>query len=144
MARETVRALASLPPSSSVLGAQRLINPSPAWPHGRPRVTVLTPGASDLVTTGCPVLIRWQTSCLPGLLLYYIQLSLDGGATYRHDISPLLDGPDCRYLWIPGDDAVTSTARLRVVAINWGEATSEGTFIILPRHREASLSLSVL
>jgi hypothetical protein len=45
-------------------------------------------------------------------------------------VSPLLDGKDSHYLWHPADNLVTRTARIQIVAINWGAATSDGLFII--------------
>ncbi|MGE3540945.1 MAG: hypothetical protein AB7N91_26360 [Candidatus Tectimicrobiota bacterium] len=99
------------------------------------RLALLTPGPGESLTVGQAVLIRWQTSCVPGLLLYRLQLSLDGGLTYSRDIAPLLDGQECCYLWTPSDDMVTAAARLRLTAIHWGEASSNGSFAILPRAR---------
>lgn len=112
------------------MGAQRLAEPTHASRNAPARVIVLTPARSEIVTVGHPVLIRWHTSCIPGLILHYVQLSTDGGATYRWNISPLLDGKDYHYLWIPAEDVVTPSARIRVVAMNWGEATNDGPFII--------------
>ena len=109
---------------------QPLADPTHATRNAPARVTVFTPKRSDIVTAGHPALIRWHTSCIPGLILHYVQLSTDGGATYPWNISPLLDGKDSHYLWIPSEDVVTHAARIRVVAINWGEATNDGPFII--------------
>jgi hypothetical protein len=95
-----------------------------------PRVTVLAPRSGALVTVGVPVLICWATSCLAGLVLHHLQLSMDGGATYVRDIAPLLTGTDHHYLWIPPGDVVTDAARIRVRAVGWGEAVSEGLFRI--------------
>ena len=117
------------------MGAQRLANTAPATRNAPSRVTVLTPKSGETVTVGDSVLIHWQTSCIPGLLLHYVQLSTDGGATYLWNISPLLDGKDSHYLWIPTENVVTRVARIRVVAINWGEATNDGPFIIQHTHR---------
>jgi hypothetical protein len=104
--------------------------PTPVTRHAPPRVTVFTPRQGEIVTVGHPVVIRWHVSCVPGLLLHYVQLSTDGGTTYPWNISPLLDGQHCHFLWLPTDDVVTHAAQIRVVAINWGEATNEGPFII--------------
>jgi hypothetical protein len=83
------------------------------------------------VTVGHPVPIHWQTSCYPGLLFHTIQLSVDGGHTYPWEISPLLDGKEECYLWTPIKAHLTHEARIRIIAINWGEAVNDGPFIIL-------------
>jgi hypothetical protein len=135
METESARVPYAPTPGHRAMGAQRLVNPTQATPHAPSRVTVLTPRSGEIVTVGHPVLIRWQTSCLPGLLLHCVQLSTDGGSTYLWNISPLLDGKDSHYLWIPTEDVVTGAARIRVMAINWGEATNDGPFIIQPTDR---------
>ena len=86
--------------------AERLADPAPAIRNAPSQVTVLAPKRGETVTVGHPVLIRWHTSCIPGLILRYVQLSTDGGVTYLWNISPLLDGKDYHYLWIPAAPAL--------------------------------------
>jgi hypothetical protein len=62
----------ALTPGYRTMEAQRLASPSQATPHAPSRVTVLTPKRGEIATVGHPVLIRWQTSCIPGLLLHYV------------------------------------------------------------------------
>ena len=97
------------------------------------RVTLLAPQGGEVVMVGHPVLIRWHTSCVAGLVFHQVQLSTDGGSTYTRNISPLLDGKNDHYLWNPTDDVVTPSARIRIAAINWGEATSDIPFMIIPK-----------
>jgi hypothetical protein len=113
-------------------GTQRRIAPFYAALSALARVSVLTPRNGDIVIVGHPILIRWHTSCLAGLVLHHLQLSTDGGATYLWDIAPLLEGKDSHYLWIPTGDVVTEAARIRVRAVSWGEAVSDGLFSIQP------------
>jgi hypothetical protein len=135
MGTESARVPYAPTPGHYATGGQQLANPTQATRHAPSRVTVLTPKSGEIVTVGDPVLIHWQTSCIPGLLLHYVQLSTDGGATFLWNISPLLDGKNSHYLWIPTENVVTRAARIRVVAINWGEATNDGPFIIQPTDR---------
>lgn len=141
MAIESVRVPRASAPHHSTLKAQPTTPPVPSSATTSTRLQVLTPGHGDIVTAGQPVLISWQTSCVPGLLLYCIRLSTDGGVSYRWDISPLLDSKECQYIWIPTEEFVTPAARIRVVAINWAEATSDGCFMILPGDRRHSVTL---
>lgn len=122
---------------SRAAGALWLAAPTPPAPRAPVRVTVLAPRSGAIVLVGHPVLICWQTSCLAGLVFHYVQLSTDGGATYPRDLSPLLDGQEHDYLWSPTEEVVTETARIRVVAVNWGEAVSDGLFSIRRAAAEA-------
>lgn len=141
MAIQSVRVPRASAPHHPTQEAQPATHPIPSSSPASTRLQVLRPGNGDIVTAGQPVLIGWQTSCVPGLLLYCIQLSTDGGVSYRWDISPLLDGKECQYIWIPTEELVTPAARIRVVAINWAEATSDGCFMILPGDRRHSITL---
>jgi len=125
-------------PGHLAVGTRQPVDPTLLSPSALSRVTVLTPKGGEIVTVGHPVLIRWHTSCFAGLVFHQVQLSTDGGATYTRNVSPLLDGKDHHYLWSPTDDVVTRAARIRIVAINWGEAVSDGPFIIMPNHAKAA------
>ncbi|MGE3539675.1 MAG: hypothetical protein AB7N91_19880 [Candidatus Tectimicrobiota bacterium] len=120
-------------------------DPPQRSPDAPSRVTVLSPQGGEVVMVGHPVLIRWHSSCYAGLVFHQVQLSTDGGATYPRNLSPLLDGQDSHYLWSPTDDVVTPTARIRIVAINWGEATTDGPFsIVLQQPDEAGRGIPAI
>ncbi len=132
--RREISSIPNVPtPGHRVMGTPQSVDTMQRSPQSSSRVAVLTPKGGEVVTVGHSVLIRWHNSCFPGLVFHQIQLSTDGGATYTHNISPLLDAKDYHYLWHPTDDVVTRAARIRVIAINWGEAASDGLFMIVSK-----------
>jgi hypothetical protein len=71
-----------LTPGHPAVGTRQPADTTPLSPSAQSRVTILAPRGGEIVTVGYPVLVRWHTSCFPGLVFHQVQLSTDGGATY--------------------------------------------------------------
>jgi len=101
-----------------------------------PTVKVNNPNGGEQILAGSPYLITWTSTDNGMLQSHDVNVSLDGGKTFRSIFSGI-PGRTQSFIWQVPADLVASDARIQVVAKdsvgNIGNDTSDKSFSIVPK-----------
>jgi hypothetical protein len=111
-----------------------------------PVVAVNAPVGGQITPVGTAITVTWSASDNVGVAGQDVQLSTDGGATYRFNLAAGLSGTVRSFSWTPTTAHLTTQGRIRVTARdaagNTGAGASTGVFGVMASGGETSAALS--
>jgi hypothetical protein len=111
-----------------------------------PVVAVNAPASGQVLAVGTTVNVTWSASDNVGVMGHDVQLSTDGGESYRYNLAAGLSGAARSFSWTPTVSHITTQGRIRVIARdaagNTGAGTSTGVFGVMASGGETIAALS--